>query len=504
MSDDNVGSDPKPPAGGGGMKWVGVAIVGALIGGAAVWFATRSSTPEDGPARPDSTGIARTPAGADDTPPVDLPLQDPASVAILVDVKSPAKVRTALLGNAWMKEALAAPLGRGFLGSWAGFLGTRGSDVGGVFAGTLLEFMLDRVLASPFRAVWFGGSGAPRSPAVLVPDAGSGAKAAFEVIDRVARRGTVNAQGCRRLDAEGVELPVEPLVVARWLLADHAVFAAVKGPALVFSRDVGAVVQAACASLEAASSDADVAVSLFPRGLGREAEQLSLLTGLTSPRLEFMIEANTLVPRGLAGAAQSGRLDASAIAPSVLAAVPEDVPVMMALGLKLPKTLDATALAGHFKKADGDVTRHAALVWVPHGGRESIETALVWSRSEDLAALQNLFDTPWNQACEALVLTSSLELLGRMQDACSGKQPSVLNGPPQVVAGLRAPASVALGVHLGRVLSGVTVDAYREETSARTLPAEIESARTLLEALPYLGLVGLVKGNALVPRGFRS
>lgn len=502
MSDDNVGPDPKPS--GGGMKWVAVALVGALAGGAAVWFATRTPKPDDGAARPEVAGISRTPADRDDSPPVDLPAQDPAAVAIVVDVASPAKVRAAVLNNAWMKEALSAPLGRGFLGSWAGFLGTRGSDVGGVFAGTLFEFMLERVLSTPFRAVWFGGNAAPRSPAVVVPDAGGGAKAAFEAIDRVARRGTVHAQGCRRVGAEGVELPAEPLVVARWLLADHAVFAAVKDASLYFSRDVGAVVQAACASLDAAPTEADVAVSLFPPALGREAEQLALLTGLVSPRLEFMIEQHTLVPRGLAGGAQSGRLDASALNPAVLAAVPEDVPVMMALGLNLPKTLDANALAGHFRKADGDIVRHAALVWVPRGGRQPVETALVWSRGEDLAALQELFDHPWNWACDTLVLSSSIQLLGRMQDACSGKQPSVLNGPPQVTAGLRAPASVALGVHLGRVLSGVTVDAYREETSAKSLPAEIESARTLLQSLPFLGLVGLVKGDTLVPRGFRS
>lgn len=491
----------KTVAGNGAAKWVAVALVGVLAGGAAVWFAMSSGSgkrPGGGPV----VGIAETPVAVDASEPVEFAAVAKADPALVLDIASPAKVRGALLSNAWMDEVLKAPLGRGFLGSWAGFLGTRGTDIGGVFAGTMLEFMLDRVLSTPFRVVWFGGNGAPSSPVIVVPEAGGTAKAAFEAIDKIARRGTVSAAGCRVTD-ESDEMPT-PVNVARWLVADHPVFAAVSGSQLFFSRDVSAVVQASCVSLDAAQSDADLALSIFPSGLGREAEQLALLTGLSTPRLEFMLENDVLVPRGIAGDALKGRLSSDALPEPMLRAIPEDVPVVMALGLNLPTTLDAESVAAHFKKPDGKLTRHAVLLWVPHGGNQDVETALLWSRLEDRAQMQVMFDRQLSDVCGVLVMSSSDDLLARMQRACSGQSPSVMNAAPAVTDGFRKISSVALGVHPGRVLSGVTVDAYLAETGDKTVPPQMEDARKLLDKLPFMGLLGRVKGSVLVPGGFRS
>jgi hypothetical protein len=107
--------------------------------------------------------------------------------------------------------------------------------------------------------------------------------------------------------------------------------------------------------------------------------------------------------------------------------------------------------------------------------------------------------------CGYEALASSRGLLDRMARACSGKEPSVLNGAPSVKAGLLAPASLGLGVNVGKVLSGLATDAFRaERTEAKTPPPEIESARRLLEALPFMGLRGVAQEKALVPGGYKS
>lgn len=497
MSDENESRAPAK----GALKWVAVALAGSLAGGTAVWVATSDKTESRSTPGP-VVGITQTPGAGDGSESAGFPVLNQAAPALVLDVASPAKLRTAMLSNAWVDEVLAAPLGRGFLGSWAGFLGTRGTDIGGVFAGTLLEFMLDRVLSTPFRVVWFGGSDAPSSPVIVVPQAGGTAKAAFEAIDKIARRGTVNAAGCRTTNEPGDE-PVS-VDVARWLVADHPVFAAVSGAQLFFSRDVAAVVQASCVSLGKAESDADLALSVFPSGLGREAEQLALLTGLTAPRLEFMLENNVLVPRGIAGQALDGRLSSQALPESMLKAIPEDVPVVMALGLNLPTTLDAESIAAHFKKPNGKLARHAVLLWVPRGGNQGVETALLWSRPEDRAELQAMFNQALDDVCGVPALSSSDALTARMRRSCMGQAPSVMNAAPAVSEGFRKFTSVALGVHPGRALSGLTVDAYQAETGDRTLPSQMEDARKLLDELPFVGLFGRVKGSLLVPGGFRS
>ena len=86
---------------------------------------------------------------------------------------------------------------------------------------------------------------------------------------------------------------------------------------------------------------------------------------------------------------------------------------------------------------------------------------------------------------------------------------NLLNAAGPVVTGLRAPASVVFGINTGRLLSGLAMDGYTSEARVdrsaplpKAAPPEVEAARRDLESLPYLGLRGTVKGDALVPGGF--
>jgi hypothetical protein len=70
---------------------------------------------------------------------------------------------------------------------------------------------------------------------------------------------------------------------------------------------------------------------------------------------------------------------------------------------------------------------------------------------------------------------------------------------------VRQPASLAVGFNSGVVLSRLLGDAYTAEAAAGKKPSpEVESARQILEELPFVGFRGAVENGALVPGGFRS
>lgn len=496
-------SSPQPPKRRGKVVLIVALLVccAAIVAGA--WgLVKKRAAPRTGVSAP-VEGITQTPAERPDAPKATISSQLQGEPAIFLEVRNAAGLRRVVASNGWVARVLEEPLGRGFLGGWGPFLGTRGSDVGEAFTGTVLDFLLDRILATPFEVVWYGGQNAPGSPVVVVPGAGGSAKAAFEVLDRIGRQGTVTSEGCHA-PGEASADAVEPFVIARWLIAEHPLFAAVKEGDIFFSRDVNGVVQASCGRPQASETEADVALTFLPLGLGREAEQLSLLTGLHAPRFEFAIEGERLVSRGIAGPANDARLGTTKVPDGFWRVVPENLPVVVSLGLKLPKSLDAESVAAHFEKPDGRLERQAALLWNPRGRRTGVETALVWSRVEDLPELQRLFSEPWTNVCGVLVLSSSDALTMRMKRACAGQAPSVLNAAKSVSDGLRESNSVAVALQPGQLLAQILADAYLEETQAKTLPTQIEEARRLLSDLPVMGFSGRVKGKTLLPRGFGS
>jgi hypothetical protein len=70
---------------------------------------------------------------------------------------------------------------------------------------------------------------------------------------------------------------------------------------------------------------------------------------------------------------------------------------------------------------------------------------------------------------------------------------------------------VALGVHVGHLLSGLLLDGYWNEHGGpgaggpnHAAPKEIEAAARELDELPYFGFRGVAAPGALQPGGFRS
>jgi len=458
--------------------------------------------------------------------PADLVVPASASAAppsVVIDVASPAKLRQAAQHNAWLQAALAAPLGQGFVGPWAGFWGSRGEDLAGAFKGQVLDVIFDQLLDAPARMIWFGGPESTSTPAVLVPHPRASARAAFDTLTHAAGRGVQTATRCPGdpLSADGGLGGTRKIEIDRWVVANEALYGSMGDGALALARSPQAVLQALCTQLgpQSLPRGVDVDVTLATAGLGHDARLLTHLLGLgPAPHLSFALQGDRLVPLGIGSAiAQPGRIGVAALSSDLLRTVPADAPVLLTAQLALPAALDPASLSAAFTgKAKGDTAlRQVALVWIPHGDRSPSELALIWSRVSDGPALDAAFSGGLNAVheasiCNQLVYASTPALLEALRRTCQGKKPSLANAAGPVVAGLRAEASVGLTVQLGSLLSGITLDAWSAEAKRKDpkqpkpSPAELETALDQLEALPTLGLTGTAHGAALVGGGFHS
>jgi hypothetical protein len=363
--------------------------------------------------------------------------------------------------------------------------------------------------------VTFAGADATGAPAVVVATPSAEAKGAFELMEKVAHDGTFEASRCPGpVPAPGSPAPA-PIVVSRWLVAEHAIFGALRADRLVLARHPMAVVQALCALPPDVprAEGVDLSVSFARTGLGREAQLLAAMLGVgPAPRLAFAVEGDALVPRGIVGGLDApGRLEGTAPSEPLLRLLPADAGVVLLASLRLPAALDRKALAAHLagKWTGATRPRTVAVVWTPRGESDRPpEVAVLWPDG-DRKLLDDAFSGPnalvRRHGCGHEILASTADVASGIERACQGKAASMLSAAPQVVQGIRAPSSIGLGVNVGGVLSRLVADAWRSERGEKTPPApEIEAARRLLEELPYMGLRGVADGDALVPGGFRS
>ncbi|HTP24560.1 MAG TPA: hypothetical protein VMK12_02725 [Anaeromyxobacteraceae bacterium] len=449
--------------------------------------------------------------------PVPLDISDiPVESSVWVDVHRPAKVWEALRSNAWLARVANEPIGRGMSTGWTGFLSTRGSDVSDAFRGMVLDVVTDKLLADPFRVVFFAGPSATGTPAIVVPKSSSAATSAYDLVEGFALNGSYSAGHCPgQHPAAGQAKPSPAMVISRWLIAEHAVFAAHVGDRIVLARSPVAAVQALCTPVAEVPTarDIDVSISFSPRALGREAELAATLLGLgQAPRFALAVEGNRFEPRGILGTLdEPDRLDAAPPPADLLKLIPADAGVVVLATLRLPANLTRDTLRKHLDRSYHGAysPRPVAVIWNPRGSETlPTELAVAWP-DRDCGLLAEAFTGPnrmrRRRECRHEVLASTDALGQSVQRSCEGKAPSLLNVSPSVAEGLRRPVSFEVGANLGILLSRLLEDAWMKDASSRgTASSEIEAARRLLEELPFFGLGGVAAGSSLVPGGFRS
>lgn len=531
-SDTSPPGTPPPPENKGFPKGALIALISVLVGGAVAGAfvlgrrsgGTSGGTP-DTPA-PTAAGPQGTPsAGASvegkPPPPEPKPLNvyGEATAAVWVDVYSPGKVRQALVENRWLQEQMKKPLGQGFASSWAAFFGSSGEDLQASFKGAVFDVVAGQLLDSPFRALWFVGPSDANAPVFIVPRPNSTAVAAYEAMEKVAVRGGFTSTTC---PGSGGKVPAEGLKISRWVVADQSLYVGRTEDRLVVARQPPLVLRGLCIAapeLEAPKG-VDLELGFNSEVLGREMAFLTHALSLENgTRLQFAAEGSKLVGRGIAGPLmEKVRLDAAPLSDDLLKLVPAETPVFLALQLKLPESLDGAKVKAYWEGEDpGQVrTRQVAVIWTPRGDAElDHEFAILWGRTEDATALKGMFNggnpLVHETLCKHQVMASSQQVLDGLRKACEGKSPNLLNAAGPVVAGLRAPGSVTIGVNTGPLLSQLLADGYWSEQQLGkkapvpgSAPPEIEAARSNLETLPYVGLRGTVDGDSLVPGGFGS
>ncbi|WP_224363557.1 hypothetical protein [Hyalangium versicolor] len=527
---DKTPTPASPPPGGGASKAILVAIVTVLVTGAVVGAfvlgrrsgSSGSSGSEGaGPSGPGTPSAGATVEGMPPPPPPKpLSVSSEGQPAVWVDVYSPAKVRGALVQNRWLQEQLKKPLGQGFASSWAAFFGSTGEDLKASFKGAVFDVVAGQLLDSPFRALWFVGGSDTNAPAFIIPSPSGSAVTAYESMDQVTSRGGFTAASCP--EGATVKAPEGGFKISRWLVGEQSLYAGRASDRLVVARQPSMVLRGLCVELTKleAPSGVDLELGFDNEVLGREMAFLSHALGLANgTRLQFAADGNKLVARGIAGPLKEQvRLDAQPLSEDLLKLVPADTPVLIALQLKLPESLEGSKVGAYWKGEDaGQVrTRQIAFVWTPRGDADlGHEFAILWGRTEDAAALKTMFNggNGLVQAtlCKHQVLASAPDVLQRLQKACEGQSPNLINAAGPVVKGLREPGSVTIGVNTGPLLSHLLADGYWSEQQLgknkpvpSSAPPEIEAARRDLETLPYVGLRGTVQGNSLVPGGFGS
>ncbi|RKH68169.1 hypothetical protein D7X96_17920 [Corallococcus interemptor] len=525
---------PPPPAGGGGKgpsSAVRIALIGAIVVGVGVGaFVIGRKSGGGGSSGPAfSSGEPKGPPTAGATvegmpevssEPTKMEVPGAAALpAVWVDVHSPAKVRDALARNAWLKSQWEKPLGQGFASGWAAFLGSTGTDLKASFKGAVLDVVVGQLLDTPFRTVWFTGDARVGTPALLVPKANKTSQAAWDALDSVAKRGGMVADGCP--SGMGEKVPDGGFQLSRWLVAEQTVWAARTADRLVLSRHPVVVLQALCSPLPELEADdgADVEVGFDANAYGREAQLFTHVLGLgEDTRLQLRVDGDRLVAKGIAGKVSGTSVTTGKpLSDDLLKLVPEDTPVLFAFRFMLPESLEPAQLKAFWKGESRAPLRErqVALAWTPRGSTSlAPELALLWGDEKDAEGLSALFSGGARTLvsatlCKHVVLATSPQEVERLKKACEGSAPNMLNAAGPVVAGLRAPSTVMLGVNLGRLLSGLAMDGYTSEARVdraspmpKALPPEIEAARRDLEALPYLGFRGNAQGYVMASEGF--
>ncbi len=523
-----------PPPKGGLPKALLVALVTVVVSGVGVGafvLGRRTAGPDSGTSQgPETEGpggvqsAGATVEGMPPPPPMQpLGYSTQGTPAVWVDVYQPAKVRNALVENRWLQDQMKKPLGQGFASSWAAFFGSTGEDLKASFKGAVFDVVAGQILDSPFRALWFVGDSDMNAPAFIVPSPANTAVAAYEAMDKVANRGGFTADKCPSgANPSAAVVPEGGFKIARWLVGEQSLYASRAADRVVVARQPAMVLRGLCAELvkQEAPANVDLELGFNSEVLGRELVFLTHALGLENgTRLQFGAEGNRLVARGITGPLMDKvRLDAAPLSDDLLKLVPSDTPVLLALQLKLPESLEGSKIKAYWEGGDpGQVrTRQIALVWTPRGDEDlGHEFAILWGRVDDGPMLETMFNggNALVQAtlCKHQVMASGPDVLQRLQKACEGSAPNLLNAAGPVVQGLRAPSSVTIGLNTGHLLSTLLADGYWSEQQLgknapvpKSAPPEIEAARRDLETLPYIGLRGTVQGNSLVPGGFGS
>lgn len=418
--------------------------------------------------------------------------------------------------NEWMAEASGSNLYRGAvvrLGPMLHAVGQKGRDS---WDGRLGDYVTARLLDKrPARLAYVDAPGLVSPFGVTILDLTPAQRDAASLLVKGLRTGPdvptpLAAEGGTRTVA------VTPIAVKLQKLA-----AVTTGPCLVVARDplVAASLSLRCEPTAGARPAALFQVDpsqLFPAGTV-VLEKLLGLEGRLQVAFDFDPKTARFVPRSAELPLGKGHLvREGALDEKVLGALPATTSFFVQLFVPDPGTLDVESMESYLrtvkeKPPAGSVPVTLAFLGMRahrQGRNESLTAVLLpQPPGEAPSGVATLFGQKGRRpaqtstACPGLlVLSASNVALEAVEEACTGKKPSLRQLPPELLRRLsKGPASGTVYLGLGHFLESALTSGWERlnHSPTKAAPPEVTEALGLLDRLPAYAFAGRAEGDTL-------
>ncbi len=471
---------------------------------------------------------------------------DPAPKILLpeyeVTVSDGARLKKLFRENAWMKEFQGSNLFRGSMVRLGPVLYAAGTSDG--WRGRLVDFLVERFLEGrPVRLSYFRAPNLVSPFGITLPALSPKEREAARLVVKVLRSGpdvkttvALTSSAPSAPSAPSAQGAVEDVAVTPLVLRLQR-FAVVETPScLAISRDprVAAALSLRCApEPRLAAAVVDVDTRAFFSAWSAVLERLFGVGGRLRLTFDWDQKRARFTPLGgeLALAPdhllRSGPVDAA-----LLGAIPADTIFFAMAFLPDPGPLSIASTETYFRTARGTKDARAVPVALVYLGMtvgekdrpEALSALLVPQPKSDDRAFADL-DALFNQgathevqgsrACPGyVVLSPSKAALQRIAEVCAGRQPSLRQMSPRLLAVFtKGPVSSGAFWNAGAFLKSAVAWGWRRDTPDRSgdettsrrgdeaPPRELMDAMQLLDRLPMYAFAGRAAGNAVVMTG---
>lgn len=438
--------------------------------------------------------------------------------AVVIQVAEPNRVLFSVIHNSWVKEVMKTPLGKGFVGPWAGILETQGESVGAYFKGRLSQLLIDQLFAEPrISLVYFNGGKISGQPALVFMNPSLKVLNAVDLIAQSSVQKVSQLRDCQggELDEKELGSQAVTLKLAELKIAQVNLYAGISRDRVVLSSQRLSALQALCTEGQAYSKvgSHDIEVKLNPAAFGPESLRLAQLLGFKQAvHVSFTLNGEQLVPAGIGGELTKPAYLTNTTTPPPLGLIPASSAVSLMLSFNLPQVLNEANLQSYFEHKSVPLkARQVWLLWEPTQVNEkSNGLAMIWSEPQDRAALEAIFSNgsgfQGEMICEQLVLSGGESLSHMLSQSCAGKIPTLKHLSPTLGEFLQKPAALRLSVQWGKLLSSLMMGAYTASLESDTTPQApiMQQSAALLEQLPLFNWSGVVEGAKVKPEGMRT
>ncbi len=408
----------------------------------------------------------------------------------------------------WYKDFRQSNLYQGLLLRSGGVLGAL-PEKDGAWSGRLVDFVVEKILGEkPLHLYYFHKSSLVQPIGLAIQDLGATELKILELLIAATR----SAPDQKTEDAE---LMAIPLSISRQKIA-----LVKNGNCLGISRDPNVAVWSArhCLLEKPLSDDARIRVNVasLASGTERAGRRFFGMNSNVDVQLSGLASGNLKVSQARLPLSESHRIKNVEMHDRFLKALPATTHLLAIQGIPRPQVIEAEDFIQLLAK-DAMTTRKeayftAAYFFLGASGKERNLDGLLIDQSSSGANAEKwseLFESNLGReifvkdVCgKSLVLvTPHNKVLSRIEEACSGKLPTLAQAPEALKKILATQsASQAVLVNFGKALASILEHGWTSEETV-AMAAEVLEAKKILEAIPAVAMSGEVGANEIVFKG---